>query len=135
DPKAARSLFCAGPWHVWRREKAHRAAAAAKTAERVGVDIARLERFVERFRYKKSKAKQAQAKLTQIARLQQERSSATGEYELLTRRSRSLGFDFFKPTRSGRTVVEAKNLEVAAGEKELLDDASVALARREHVRL
>ncbi len=59
-----------GPWHAWRREKAARAAAAARTAERVGVDIARLERFVERFRYKKSKAKQAQAKLTQIGRLQ-----------------------------------------------------------------
>src|SRR4029079_11332955 len=82
-----RSLFFSGPGHVWRREKAARAAAAAKTAERVGVDIARLERFVERFRYKKSKAKQAQAKLTQIGRLQQERAQAAGEYELLTRRS------------------------------------------------
>ena len=133
--EAGRSLFFPGPWHVWRLEKAHRAAAAAKTAERVGVDIARLERFVERFRYKKNKAKQAQAKLTQIARLQQERSNAAGEYELLTRRSKSLGFDFLKPARSGRTVVEAKGLEVVAGEKELLDDASFALERGEHVGL
>ena len=133
--EAGRSLFFSGPWHVWRLEKAHRAAAAARTAERVGVDIARLERFVERFRYKKSKAKQAQAKLTQISRLQQERSSASGEYELLTRRSRSLGFDFLKPARSGRTVAEAKGLEVVAGEKELLDDASFALERGEHVGL
>jgi ATP-binding cassette, subfamily F, member 3 len=133
--EAGRSLFFPGPWHVWRLEKAHRAAAAAKTAERVGVDIARLERFVERFRYKKSKAKQAQAKLTQIARLQTERSAAAGEHELLTRRSRSLGFDFLKPARSGRTVVEGKGLEVVAGEKELLDDASFALERGEHVGL
>jgi ATP-binding cassette subfamily F protein 3 len=133
--EAERSLFFPGPWHVWRLEKAHRAAAAARTAERVGGDIVRLERFVERFRYKKSKAKQAQAKLTQIARLEQERSSAAGEYELLTRRSRSLGFDFLRPTRSGRTVVEAKGLEVAAGEKELLDDASFAIERGEHVGL
>src|ERR671930_454295 len=133
--EAGRSLFFPGPWHVWRLEKAHRAAAAARTAERVGVDIARLERFVERFRYKKSKAKQAQAKLTQIARLQQERSNAAGEYELLTRRSKSLGFDFLKPARSGRTVVEAKGLEVVAGEKELLNDASFALERGEHVGL
>jgi ATP-binding cassette subfamily F protein 3 len=133
--EAGRSLFFSGPWHVWRLEKAHRAAAAARTAERVGVDIARLERFVERFRYKKSKAKQAQAKLTQIARLQQERSSAAGEYELLTKRSRSLGFDFLKPARSGRTVVEANGLEIVAGEKELLDEASFALERGEHVGL
>jgi ATP-binding cassette subfamily F protein 3 len=133
--EAGRSLFFPGPWHVWRLEKANRAAAAAKTAERVGVDIARLERFVERFRYKKSKAKQAQAKLTQIARLEQERSSATGEYDLLTRHSRSLGFDFLKPARSGRTVIEAKGLEVAAGEKQLLLDSSFAVERGEHVGL
>src|SRR5438034_323412 len=133
--EAGRSLFFPGPWHVWRLEKASRAAAAARTAERVGEDIVRLERFVERFRYKKSKAKQAQAKLTQIQRLEQERSSAAGELELLTRSSRSLGFDFLKPARSGRTVLEGKGLEIAAGEKELLADASFALERGEHVGL
>jgi ATP-binding cassette subfamily F protein 3 len=133
--EAGRSLFFPGPWHVWRLEKAARALAAAKTAERVGTDIARLERFVERFRYKKSKAKQAQAKLTQIKRLEAERGAATGELELLNRRSKSLGFDFLKPVRSGRTVVEADDLGVAAGEKELLDGASFALERGEHVGL
>ena len=133
--EAGRSLFFPGEWHVWRREKAARAAAAAKTAERVGVDIARLERFVERFRYKKTKAKQAQAKLTQIARLERERASAAGQLELLTQRSKTLGFDFLRPARSGRTVVEAGELAVAAGEKELIQDASFALERGEHVGL
>ena len=133
--EAGRSLFFPGPWHSWRIERAARAAAAAKNAERVGVDIARLERFVERFRYKKSKAKQAQAKLTQIERLQKERAGATGELELLNRRSRSLGFDFLKPARSGRTVVEATGLEVDAGDKELLKAATFALERGEHVGL
>src|SRR5438094_3028803 len=68
-----RSISFAGPWHAWRIEKAARASAAGRTADRLGVDIARLERFVERFRYKKEKAKQAQAKLTQIGRLKCER--------------------------------------------------------------
>ncbi len=133
--EAGRSLFFAGPWHAWRLEKAARAAHAAKTSERVGVDIARLERFVERFRYKKSKAKQAQAKLTQIKRLERERAGAAGELELLARRSKSLGFDFLKPARSGRTVLEASGLAVAAGDKQLLTDASFALERGEHVGL
>ena len=133
--EAGRSLFFPGPWHVWRLEKAARAAHAAKTAERVGVDIVRLERFVERFRYKKSKAKQAQAKLTQIKRLETERSEARGELELLTRKSRSLGFDFLKPPRSGRTVVEGDGLGVAAGDKRLLTDATFAIERAEHVGL
>jgi ATP-binding cassette, subfamily F, member 3 len=133
--EAGRSLFFPGPWHVWRLEKAARAHAAARTAERVGTDIARLERFVERFRYKKSKAKQAQAKLTQIKRLEAEKGAATGELELLSRRSKSLGFDFLKPARSGRTVLEAEGLAVSAGDKQLLDSATFALERGEHVGL
>src|SRR6187399_2571422 len=88
--EAGRSLFFPGPWHNWRIERAARAASAAKTAERIGVDIVRLERFVERFRYKKSKAKQAQAKLTQISRLEQERKKAAGELENLTHRRRNI---------------------------------------------
>jgi ATP-binding cassette subfamily F protein 3 len=133
--EAGRSTFFPGPWHVWRREKAERAAHAQKTADRVEEDIARLERFVERFRYKKSKAKQAQAKLTQIARLEQERRAARGEVALLTRSSRRLGFDFLKPARSGRTVLEVEGLAVAAGERQLLEDVTFALERGEHVAL
>src|SRR5918997_1369490 len=117
-----RSLFFSGPWHEWRREKAARAQHAAKTAERVAEDIARLERFVERFRYKKSKAKQAQAKLTQIGWLEKERSQATDELEQLSAKRRTLGFEFLKPARSGRTVAEVDALSLAAGEKQLLAD-------------
>src|SRR3954464_5554906 len=130
-----RSISFAGPWHAWRIEKAARASAAGRTADRLAVDIARLERFVERFRYKKSKAKQAQAKLTQIGRLAREREDAAGELESLTARQKRLGFDFLDPPRSGRTVVEAKGLEIAAGTKELLADVDFALERGEHVAL
>ncbi len=131
----ARSIYFPGPWHAWRREKAARALDAAKAVDRYEADIERLERFVARFRYKKSKAKQAQAKLTQIDRLEKGRSQAAGELEKLTARRRTLGFEFLKPPRSGRTVVEAKGLAVAAGDKQLLHDVSFALERGEHVAL
>jgi ATP-binding cassette subfamily F protein 3 len=127
--------FFAGPWHEWRREKAERAAAAAKTAARVSEDIARLERFVARFRYKKTKAKQAQAKLRQIGRLEKERTSATGTHEALTRRRRTLGFDFLQPPRSGRVVLEAEDMTLAAGDKPLLESAALAIDRGEKVAL
>jgi ATP-binding cassette subfamily F protein 3 len=130
-----RSLYFAGPWHSWRREKAERAQHAAKVAARVSEDIARLERFVERFRYKKEKAKQAQAKLTQIKRLEKERAEARGEVDRLTLKRRSLGFEFLRPPRSGRTVVEAAELRLDIGGRTLLDDASFALERGEHVAL
>jgi ATP-binding cassette subfamily F protein 3 len=133
--EAGRSLFFRGPWHEWRREKAARAIAAGKAVARHEVDIARLERFVERFRYKKRKARQAQAKLTQIARLEKERAKVAGELDSLTKRSKSLGFDFLKPPRSGRTVVFVEGLDVAAGDKPLLSDVTFAIDRGEHVGL
>jgi ATP-binding cassette subfamily F protein 3 len=134
--EAGRSTYFAGPWHAWRREKAARLHAASKTADRVGRDIERLERFVERFRASTEKmARQAQVKLTQIGRLQKERAQATEQIELLTRRGKRLGFDFLQPARSGRTVLEAEGLEIAAGNKPLLANASLALERGEHVAL
>src|SRR5437763_12547542 len=132
---AGRGTFFPGPWHAWRREKATRALHAQKEVQRVQVDIARLERFVERFRAKKDKAKQAQAKLTQIGRLQQERQQAADEIALLTRRTRTLGFEFLKPARSGRTVVEAEGLDVEIGGRRLLHGATFAIERGEHVAL
>jgi ATP-binding cassette subfamily F protein 3 len=133
---AARGTFFPGPWHAWRREKAARMLHAQKEVDRVQSDIERLERFVERFRYKKNKAKQAQAKLTQIGRLEQERSAAAGEVALLSRRKRGLGFEFLKPARSGRIVIEAAGLDVSVpGDRMLLRGASFALERGEHVAL
>ncbi len=132
---AGRATYFPGPWHVWRREKAERAAHAQKQADRISADIERLDRFVARFRYKKLKAKQAQAKLTQIGRLEQERAEQRSEVALLTRRTRSLGFDFLKPPRSGRTVVEATGVVLSAGDKRLLNDAGFAVERGEHVGL
>src|SRR6476620_9453622 len=133
--EAGRSTYFAGPWHNWRREKAARLAAATTAAQRIDVDIARLERFVERFCYKKRLAKRAQAKLTHIGRLEKERSELRGEIDLLTRRAKSLGFEFLQPKRSGRTVAEAEGVDLAAGDKELLSHVAFAIERGEHVAL
>ena len=51
-------------------EKAGRESPRAEDRSSIADDIVRLERFVERFRYKKAKARQAQAKLSQIGRLE-----------------------------------------------------------------
>ena len=132
---AGRGTFFPGPWHAWRREKAARALHAQKETQRIAGDIERLERFVERFRAKKDKAKQAQAKVTQIQRLESERKQAADEVALLSRRTRTLGFEFLKPARSGRTVLEVEGLDVRIGERQLLSGASFALERGEHVAL
>src|SRR5262245_25137155 len=133
--EAGRSTYFPGEWHVWRREKAARLLDASKSIERYNADIARLQRFVDRFRYKKSKAKQAQAKLTHIGRLQQEKAVASDQLALLTRRSKRLGFEFLNPPRSGRTVAEVEGLSLSAGDKQLLEGVSMAVERGEHVAL
>jgi ATP-binding cassette subfamily F protein 3 len=80
-------------------------------------------------------ARKAQVKMRQIERYKKERSKATDEIELLTRRNKKLGFEFLKPARSGRTVVEAEGLTVRIGERVLLDGVSFAIERGEHVAL
>jgi ATP-binding cassette, subfamily F, member 3 len=134
--EAGRSTYFSGPWHEWRIEKTARLQAASKNAERIGRDIERLERFVARFRASTEKmARKAQVKLTQIERLEKERTKAKGEADLLTRKGRQLGFEFLKPARSGRTVVEADGLQIRIGDRVLLEQASFAIERGEHVAL
>jgi ATP-binding cassette subfamily F protein 3 len=134
--EAGRSTYFAGPWHTWRIEKAARLQAATKTAERIGRDIERLERFVARFRAStEKKARQAQTKLTQIKRLEKEQAKSKAEIDLLSRREKSLGFEFLKPARSGRTVLEIQGLGLRIGGRVLLEGATFAIERGEHVAL
>jgi ATP-binding cassette subfamily F protein 3 len=123
-----RGTFFAGPWHAWREEKAMRDLHAAKLAARQAEDIARLERFVARFRYG-TKARQAQSKLKQIARIEKARVEAP------SRGDRALGFEFLKPARSGRTVLEARELTVEAGDRRLLEKVELVLERGDHAAL
>ena len=124
-----KSVYFPGAWHVWRHEQAARDLHQAKEAARQQEQLVRLERFVERFRYKASKARQAQSKLKQIERIQAVRVEAPDA------RRRTLGFEFLKPPRSGRDVVVGEGLVVRAGDKELLDGADFHLVRGEHVAL
>ncbi len=123
-----RSFYFPGKWHLWRREQAARAQHAARSAARDAEAIARLERFVERFGAKATKASQARSKRKQIDRL---------KANLVESRPRaaSLGFEFLAPKRSGRIVVEADGLLLAPGGRALLSDASLVLERGEHVSL
>src|SRR6186713_2910090 len=48
--EAGRSRFFAGTWHAWRAEKAQRELALGRAIERQQAEIAKLERFVNRFK-------------------------------------------------------------------------------------
>jgi ATP-binding cassette, subfamily F, member 3 len=125
----ARARFFAGSWHAWRREQAAREMALGKAIDKQKAEIERMERFVERFRYKATKAKQAQARVKKLAKMDRiERDPRDGQ---------GLEFSFKPPARSGRVVFELGEARVAVGDPAvtLLEGAELWLERGEHVTL
>ena len=95
--EAGRAKFFKGTWHAWRAEKAQRELALGRAIEKQQTEIAKLQRFVDRFRAG-TRARQAasrQKKLDRIDKLSRDPKDGKG-----------LGFAFKPPERSGRVVFE-----------------------------
>jgi len=122
--EAGRGRFFPGTWHKWRSEKAQRELALGRAIERQQAEIARLEKFVTRFRAG-TRARQAQARQKRLDRMQRiERGERDRE---------SLAFAFKPPERSGRVVFELQEASVRIGERVLLESGELWLERGEHV--
>ncbi len=127
--EAGRSRFFPGTWHAWRREQAAREIAQGKAIDRQQAEIARMERFIERFRYKATKARQAQSRVKKLAKIERlERDPRDGQ---------GLEFAFKPPERSGRVIFELTDARVEVGDEPLvlLEHAELWLERGEHVSL
>jgi len=99
--------------------------AAAKNQER---KIAHTQAFIDRFRYKASKARQVQSRVKALERL--DRVQAPG------RRTRSLKFRFPEPPRSGRTVITLTDVEKRYGDNVVYaGDLDLQLERGQRVAL
>jgi ATP-binding cassette subfamily F protein 3 len=127
--EAGRSRFFSGTWHQWRREQAAREMALGKAIDKQQAEIERMERFIERFRYKATKAKQAQSRVKKLAKIERiERDPKDGK---------GLEFNFAAPERSGRVIFELLDGRVEIGDAPvvLLEHAELWLERGEHVSL
>jgi ATP-binding cassette, subfamily F, member 3 len=127
--EAGRSRFFAGTWHQWRREQAARELALGRAIESQQAEIERMERFIERFRYKATKAKQAQSRVKKLAKIERiERDPRDGK---------GLEFAFSAPERSGRVIFELLDARIEIGEQHivLLEHVELWLERGEHVSL
>jgi ATP-binding cassette, subfamily F, member 3 len=127
--EAQRGRFFAGPWHAWRKEQAAREIARGKAIERQQAEIERMERFVERFRYKATKARQAQERLKRIEKMKRDGAAAE------RREDRNLRFSFPPPERPGRVVLTLRKATIAVPGRILLADANLEVERGEHVVL
>jgi len=83
--------------------------------------IAEIEKFVERFRYKASKAKQVQSRIRLIEKMELE---TIDEVDTST-----IHFRFPPSPHSGKIVVQMKNLGKKYGTKEILKDVNIIIEK------
>jgi ATP-binding cassette subfamily F protein 3 len=98
-------------------------AAAAQQA----LEIAKAERFIERFRYKSSKARQVQSRVRQLDKLERVEVPHTFEKAMRLRLA--------APPRSGRVVVTLDGVRKAYGDRVVYDGLDLALERGQKVAL
>jgi ATP-binding cassette subfamily F protein 3 len=125
--EAGRARFFPGPWHAWRREAAAREIQLGKAIEKQQRELARMERFIERFRYKATKARQVQSRVKRIEKMDR--------IERDPRDTRSLGFSFGTAERTGRVVLELEDGRLEVSGRTLLEGGDLWLERGEHVSL
>jgi ATP-binding cassette subfamily F protein 3 len=93
-----------------------------------GRKVAQLERFIERFRYKKTKARQVQSRIKQLDRMER--------VEVRSTKVKSVKFRFPQPQRSGRTVISLADVAKRYGETVVYDgDLDLTLERGQKVAL
>ncbi len=106
-PPPTRSRFFAGSWHAWRREQAAREIALGKAIDKQQAEIARMERFIERFRAKATKARQAQSRVKKLSKVERIEAGPTAEA--------ALAFQFKASERTGRVIFELSGGRIEVG--------------------
>src|SRR3954465_4241002 len=124
--EGGRARFFKGTWHAWRKEQAARELALGRAIEKQEAEIARLERFVTRFRAG-TRARQAQSRAKRLDKME--------KIEHDPRDGKGLGFAFKPPEGSGRVIFEVEDGTLTIGDRTLLEHFELWLERGEHVSL
>ena len=107
-----------------RAMRLERTEAAARNQQR---KIAQTERFIERFRYKNTKARQVQSRVKQLAKMER--------IEAPSRKQRTMGLWFPSPPRPGRVLVELAGVDFSYGDVRVYEGLEAAIERGERVAL
>lgn len=111
----------------WNEERSEQ---AKRQAEKLRQEIGKKLVFVDRFRYKATKARQAQSRLGQINKLQAELDGMAPEV-----RSRSLAFNWPEPERGNQTVLSAVDLSFSFPDALLFSDLNFHIYRGQKIGL
>ena len=109
---------------VAREERLQRIEAAAARQAR---EVARVEQFVDRFRYKATKARQVQSRIKTLEKL--EMIKVPDRKELVAK------FQFPEPPRSSRVVAEFDHATIGYGDIPVVSDVTLAVERGQTVAL
>ena len=91
-------------------------------------EIAHMQVFVDKFRYKPTKAAQAQERMKRIEEIKK-------ELVILPEGQKQVHFSFPDPPRTGDTVIAMKNVAKSFGTNHVYDHVNVSLYRGDHVAL
>jgi len=91
-------------------------------------DIAHMETFIERFRYKPTKAKQVQERVAKVEKIRE-------ELVVLPEQSHHMHFRFPEPPRTGDTVISLEGVAKSYEDNFVYDNVDLKLYRRDHVAL
>ncbi|HEX2194514.1 MAG TPA: ABC-F family ATP-binding cassette domain-containing protein, partial [Candidatus Limnocylindria bacterium] len=102
-------------------QREERIAQLERQAAAQGRKVAQVERFIERFRYKASKARSVQSRIKQLDRMQRVTVPTTA--------SKTVKFRFPQPPRSGRTVITLRGIVKRYGAHTVYDGLDLQLER------
>ena len=91
-------------------------------------DIAHMETFIERFRYKPTKAKQVQDRVAKVEKIRE-------ELVVLPEQSHHMHFRFPEPPRTGDTVISLEGVAKSYEDNFVYDNVDLKLYRGDHVAL
>src|SRR5690606_22696965 len=114
----------AGNYDRYKVLRAEEAELLEARAQNIKAKRAHLQSFVDRFRYKATKARQAQSRLKQLEKLE--------TVQLLEERA-TMRLRFPDVQRSGREVVRVEGLRKAFGEKVVYEKANFSVERGQRI--
>ena len=123
---AGRLELYKGNYSAYLKQRDERIERLRQQAERQAEEIAHMEAFIEKFRYKPTKAKQVQdrvKKLEKIVRI------------VVPQEKKTVHFNFVQPPRTGDMVVRCSGVVQHFGEKHVYDGLDLSLYRGEKVAL
>jgi ATP-binding cassette subfamily F protein 3 len=121
-----RVTFYTGGYEAYVRQKDERKSQLEAAYKNQRDRIEQLEAFINRFRYKASKAKQVQSRIKELDRI--ERIEIPPE-------EKTIHFSFPQPKASGRIVAEFKNVSKSYGQKEVFSGVSFIIERGDRIAL